>query len=399
MTDTIKKSADELILAIQAGRRTWTTAELLPYIQDLAGGSIDTARSRAAAVARTLAYGMRVNLDDTVQGRFVFGEPPAGGDAIRVIEKLVEVPVEKVVEKIVRVPAEGSGGQDLQVHLKFPEEPATAKANPKYEVPDWYLRMQVALDAGKHVALKGPPGTGKSSAPEQYFIKRGQPFVVVNGDAGFRRRDVEGSVEIQAGTTFFKVAEFAAAAVNGWGCILNEVNAADPDALLWINGILEVPNMVTIHGKAYPVHPEFKLIVTYNPGLVGTKALPQAFLDRFLSIKVAFPGRDFLRRMVIAKTGMDTANRSYSYWLEKLLAFAESAWDAHVKGNLRYQISPRRLFDAVFLLTKGVARTHEDAIKMAIIETVDSAADVQVLERLITGAAPGMASRFGGVNR
>lgn len=412
MSETLpfeKKNADDLIVAINNGKLAWTTPELLPYIIDLAGGSYATARSRAATIARTIAYGLQVSFDDSIQGRYVFGKPDLTKSAIkiievpveRVVEKVVEVPVEKVVEKLVEVRADGTkvpaGKQDLAVHLEFPEKPAQGKLNPKFQTPTWYRRMEVALNAGKHVALAGPPGIGKSTAPEQYFIKRNQPFVVVNGDAGFRRRDVEGSVEIQGGTTFFKVAEFAAAAINGWGCILNEVNAADPDALLWINGILEVPNMVTVHGKAYPVHPDFRLVVTYNPGLIGTKALPQAFKDRFVPVKLGFPSQDFLRKLVIAKTGLNPANPPY--WLDRMLRFAQDAWAAHEKGTLRYQISPRRLFDAVFLMNEQVAQGVDEALRMAVVEAVDSAADTQVLERIITGAMSGPMNRFGGASR
>jgi MoxR-like ATPase len=240
--------------------------------------------------------------------------------------------------------------------------------------------MAAALDAGKHVSLAGPPGIGKSTGPEQYFINKGQPFVVVNGDAGFRRRDIEGATEIQNGSTYFKVAEFAAAAVNGWGCILNEVNAADPDALLFINGILEVPHMVNIHGRAYPVHPDFRLVVTYNPGLIGTKALPQAFKDRFFSIKLGFPNQDFLRRLIVAKTGV-SENAPY---LTRLIKYAEDCWTLHEKGTLRYQLSPRRLFDAVFLMEAGAAQNLDEAIRWAVIDAVDSASDIQALTELLT---------------
>jgi nitric oxide reductase NorQ protein len=281
--------------------------------------------------------------------------------------------------------------EDLETPLKFPGLPTERKALEGYQTPAWYKRMEAALNAGKHVSLAGPPGIGKSTGPEQYFVRKGQPFVIVNGDAGFRRRDIEGTTEITNGTTYFKVAEFAAAAINGWGCILNEVNAADPDALLWINGILE-EKIITVHGKAYPVHPDFKLVVTYNPGLIGTKPLPQAFKDRFFPVKLAFPPRNFLKRILVAKTGISDS----APYLEKVLKYADDCWKLHEKGNLRYQISPRRLFDVIFLLEEGIASDFEEAVKQAVVDAVDSAADAQMLVKLITSplAEVGPVSQF-----
>jgi hypothetical protein len=264
---------------------------------------------------------------------------------------------------------------DSEYH--FPGEPLQGKACKGYVMPEWYSLMEACLNAGKHVIIAGPPGTGKSTAPEQYFIKRGQKFVALNGDAGFRRRDMEGSPEIRQHNTSFKVAEFATAAINGWGVILNEVNAADPDALIYINGMLEVPHVVNLNGKSFPVHKDFRMICTYNPGLIGTKALPQAFMDRFFPIRLGFPPKTFLKQMMIAKGMNPTA-----IYQDRLLGFAAACWQAHVKGTLRYQISPRRLFDVAFLLDNNVVENLEVAVKKAIVDAVDSYTDRQALEKL-----------------
>lgn len=388
------EKANQFLAVLAGGKNEWTPDELASFFLESKKkaervtviehnlGPIDTART--ALVAKVVASLIGGTVESTSTG-FAFAVPEGAKAALpTVVEKIVEKPVivEKVVEKVVYKgdPNAPSSSVSTDTILKFPETPAIGKANPHYQTPTWYKRLAAALDAGKHVSLAGPPGVGKSTGPEQYFIRKGQPFVVVNGDAGFRRRDVEGTTEIQGGTTFFRVAEFAAAAINGWGCILNEVNAADPDALLWINGILEVPNVVVVNGKAFKVHPDFKLVVTYNPGLIGTKALPQAFKDRFFPVKLGFPPREFLRKLVIAKTGITGAEA----YLNRLLKYAEDCWALHEKGNLRYQISPRRLFDVVFLMESAIATNLEDGIKQAIIDSVDSAADCQMLVKLVT---------------
>jgi MoxR-like ATPase len=379
-----------------SGKVEWTTEELAAAFPEKKKGTEELAppdESRLPLIARVCARNFGVNFEAIRDGRrvakYLFSTPsgkfePRQGQ-VQIVEKIVEkivrveVPVEKIVEKIVEVKVDRQAGPDLEVILKFPPCPKVGKTNPQYVTPAWYKRMEAALDAGKHVSIAGPPGGGKSTGPEQYFARKGQPFVVVNGDAGFRRRDIEGTTEIQAGSTFFKAAEFATAAINGWGCILNEVNAADPDALMWINGLLEVPHMVTVHGRAYPVHPNFRLVVTYNPGLVGTKALPQAFKDRFFPIKLGFPPRSFVRKLLVTKGMPESAG-----YADRLLKYAADCWQLHEKGNLRYQISPRRLFDVVFLMESGACQDLEDAIKQAIVDAVDSAADAQMLKKLVT---------------
>lgn len=380
MTD-ITTEAQKLYAAIFGGKLRWTTGELAAFALEKYPQPA-TAEARLAGLVRSFADGLGVDIKKDGPSAFVFGQPAVPGQVVytdRVIEKVVtkEVPVEKVVCR----DAPGAKAVNrLEAPVVFPELPLAGKANSNYVQPVWYKLMESALNAGKHVAIAGPPGGGKSTGPEQYFIRKGQPFVTVNGDAGFRRKDMEGSVEVAEGRTFFRVAEFAAAAVNGWGCILNEVNAADPDALMYINGLLEVPFVVNIHGKAYPVHPDFRLVVTYNPGLVGTKALPQAFKDRFFPIKLDFPPKAFIRKMIIAKTGISED----SPYLERLLKYSADCWALHVKGNLRYQISPRRLFDVVFLLETKACEDINDALKRAIVDAVDSAADAQMLIKLIT---------------
>lgn len=262
--------------------------------------------------------------------------------------------------------------------VSFPDAPALRAPDPRFEMPDWYRAMAAALDSGRHVSIAGPPGIGKSTAPEHYFATKGQSVVVVNGEGGLRRRDLEGVAEARGGTTSFTVAEFAAAAVHGWAVVFNEVNACEPDALLLINGVVEVPHRLTIHGQSFPVHPDFRLVVTYNPGLAGTKPLPPSFKDRFFPVRLDFPGDDFLRRLLVAR-GLPPDAR----YAAELIVFARRAWDLHAKGKIRYQISPRRLHDAVFLMESGAATRVGDALELAVMAAVDSASDRAALVELL----------------
>lgn len=379
-TDIINAKNAEFVAALRSGKLEWTSDELVQFFPEpKRDGTVGPAdRARASLIARVAAGLLGVDLDSR-PGRYVFAAPPV--DWTR---SLVPQVVHKVVEKVAEAPAKGEGEEGKapdvrQAVLIYPERPELPLPKLNYIQPIWYKRMVAVLDSGRHVAISGPPGCGKSTGPEQYFIEKGIPFVVVNGDAGLRRRDLEGTPSIDKHGSWFQVAEFAAAAVLGWACVINEVNAADADALLWLNGIIEVPHHITIGGRSFPVHPDFRLVVTYNPGLVGTKALPQAFKDRFFPIKLAFPPKAFLRRILVAK-GMDPQ----AAYADRLLKYAADCWALHEKGNLRYQISPRRLFDVVFLMDSAPETALEDAIKQAIVDSVDSPADCTLLLKLVT---------------
>lgn len=260
--------------------------------------------------------------------------------------------------------------------LIFPETPVNPALKAKWVQPDWHDDMVAALESGRHVSIAGPPGVGKSTGAEQHFIKKGQPFVVINGEGGVRGKHLEGTPGLVGGETVFKVAAFAAAAINGWAVIFNEVNACEADALLLINGVIEVPNKISVNGKTYDVHPDFRLVVTYNPGLVGTKPLPQSFKDRFFPVKLGFFDDKQLRKVLVAN-GMPK-DAAYA---DRLIKFAHVAWDEHVRGNIRYQISPRRLFDTVFILNRKPETKLADAIERGVVAAVDSHSDQEALRR------------------
>lgn len=279
--------------------------------------------------------------------------------------------------EITAMPTPGGKVKAGDVEIVFPNVPGVIEVRKNWVKPEWYDDMEAALDNGLHVSIEGPPGTGKSTAAEQYFATRKRPFVTINSDAGLRRRDLVGSIELADGTTRFVTAEYAAAAIFGWGVIINEVNAADADALLFLNGQLEVPFTVNIHGRSFPVHKDFRAVVTYNHGLHGTKPLPPAFKDRFFPIKLDFPGEKVLTQILRAN-GLP----SDAIYAPLLTRFAAAAWDLHVKGNMRYQITPRRLFQAIFLIENRNLSVKE-AITRAVIKGVDTRTDQAALESVL----------------
>ena len=261
--------------------------------------------------------------------------------------------------------------------IRWPQAPPLIESMENFREPTWFNTMKAMVRNGRHIALAGPPGVGKDTAVQELAAREGKVLVTVGGDAGFRRRDLIGTPQIVRGSSFLEVAEYAAAVVNGWWALISEVNAADADALMFINSQLAPPYAVNIAGQSYPVHPDFRLFITYNAGLVGTKPLPQSFKDRFFSVQVPFFTNPQLRSILTAHGMPDEP------WATMIVGFGIEMWRAHERGQLRYQITSRRLQDAVVLMTSGLCQSTQEALEMAVIAAIDSPIEAQVARRVL----------------
>lgn len=290
------------------------------------------------------------------------------------------VPQQTVIHEAANVEVTGGGVAQPDRDdptVRWPDTPVVGDGLSYFRKPRWYDRMGAMVKAGKHISLAGPPGIGKSTAVEQLAADCGKPLVNVSADAGLRRRDLTGNVELVNSHTQFQVAEYVAAAVNGWWAKIDEVNAAEPDALMYLNSQIAPPFTVNFYGTSMPIHPDFRLFVTYNPGLVGTKPLPESLKDRFFPIKLAFPNESGLRALLEAN-GMPEGEG----WMDTVVKFGLKAWQRHEMGRMRYQITPRRLMDAS-LLVQVAGENVYNALEQAVIAAVDNMAEVRVLKEVL----------------
>jgi len=264
--------------------------------------------------------------------------------------------------------------------LRWPQMPPLCQKQDFFVEPPFYQTMKKMVARGKHISLAGPPSVGKDTAVIELAAEMGKPLVTIGGDAGFRRRDLTGSTHIANGSSFVEVGEYVTAAINGWWVLLTEVNAADADALIYINSQLAAPYVVTLQGKAYPVHEDFRIFISYNPGLVGTKPLPQSFKDRFFSIQVPFFTHSQLKTRLEAH-GMPKVEDAP--WADNVVRFGIAMWEAHNdQGKLRYQITTRRLTDAVTLMEEGYSDI-KTALKDAVLSAIDSPVEYQTAMRIL----------------
>ena len=256
------------------------------------------------------------------------------------------------------------------------QSPASVPAKmDEFIKPNFYERMSAMVSAGRHVALYGPPSTGKDTAVQQLANQEGKRLVTIGGDVGFRKRDLAGSVQISNGVSYFEVAQGARAMIEGDWLLISEVNGADPDALMFLNAALAAPYTVTLAGKTFPVNPNFRLFVTYNLGLIRTKPLPPAFIDRFHSIKVDALTQHQIKTRLQSHLG-DTSIPEYQ--IDWIVGFTQHLVEMQEDGNIRFYATLRRLLDVAKLMEAGY--DAKKAVEWGMLDSINSPVERKTAE-------------------
>ncbi len=253
--------------------------------------------------------------------------------------------------------------------LIWPTAPAIPDVQTAY---GWFIKpahyehfRSKVLTWNLNCRFQGPPGIGKSSLIEYVAASDYIPLVNIGAESGLRLRQLVGGL---TDTGTFEVAQFAAAVVHGWWAKIDEANAMDPDAALALNAITAPPYILTIAGKSYPVNPAFRLFITYNHGLIGTKPLPDSLKDRLYPFVVDFPEPVMLAKM-LKGNGVDVDKPEGKAIAELGTAIAESRRN----NEHRYDVTLRRLRDMWSDVQDGL--TPYKAAQFSIVNGIDDIRD------------------------
>lgn len=159
-------------------------------------------------------------------------------------------------------------------------------------------RLLIALMAGGHVLLEGPPGTAKTLLAQCFARASGLDFGRIQFTPDLMPGDILGSNLFNFQTSSFTLTR---GAIFTEVLLADEINRTPPKTQAALLQAMQERN-VTLDGETHVLSPRFTVIATQNPiESQGVYPLPEAQLDRFLfKLSIPYPDADEERRIVAA---------------------------------------------------------------------------------------------------
>jgi magnesium chelatase subunit D len=217
--------------------------------------------------------------------------------------------------------------------------------------------LTVALEAGRHVVLEGPPGTGKSTLLRHIARDLGTQVVFVEGNAELTPARLIGQYDPAQ-----VLAEGYVAASFTDGPLLQAMRAG---ALLYLEEFNRVPEetlnvLITVltEGEiAVPrlgmvtADPGFRLIAAMNPfDAIGTARVSHAIADRICRVVLGYQDSDAERRITTVQTGREGLEVEFAVALTR---------STREHPDVRMGSSVRGAIDLVLLLA-GLTRLRAE---------------------------------------
>jgi cobaltochelatase CobS len=211
------------------------------------------------------------------------------------------------------------------------------------------------LEAGEHVMMVGPAGTGKSTIAEQCATALGVEYRSISLGPTTPESRLVGYLDA---TGNYRGTDFREAFENGMLFLLDEVDNGHPGILTVLNSALANGRMAFPDGMVER-HPDFKMVATantYGTGpdrkYVGRNALDGAFLDRWVMEEI--PIDEALEQSVCEATGVDRSE------VVKVLQYVRGLRKAAQRHRMAVILSPRATVGMCRLLKVG--RKWDDAV-------------------------------------
>jgi len=238
------------------------------------------------------------------------------------------------------------------------------------------------------VLLKGPTGCGKTRFVEYMAWKLGTgaggagaaspralPLVTISCHEDLTATDLVGRYLLFGGGTEWQDGPLTRAVRHGGICYLDEVVEARKDTIVVIHSLTDHRRLLPLEkrGEVLQAHPDFFLVVSYNPGYQSTlKDLKHSTRQRFMSIEFDYPPAPLESRIVERESGVDAGRAA---------ALAQLAGEVRRldQQNLLEGPSTRLLVHAGRLIVQGVEpkRACEVAVVQAMTDDALLAAGVR----------------------
>ncbi len=150
--------------------------------------------------------------------------------------------------------------------------------------------LLIALFAGGHVLLEGPPGTAKTFLAQCFAAALGLDFGRIQFTPDLMPGDILGSNLFNFQTSQFTLTR---GPIFCELLLADEINRTPPKTQAALLEAMQ-ERRVTLDGETYPLSDRFMVVATQNPiENQGVYPLPEAQLDRFLfKLLVAYPSAE-----------------------------------------------------------------------------------------------------------
>ena len=186
---------------------------------------------------------------------------------------------------------------------------------PHYQpVGDEVQAFEATYAARLPIVLKGPTGCGKTRFVEHMAWRLGLPLVTVACHEDLTSGDLAGRWLMDAQGMRWQDGPLALAARHGALCYLDELVEARSDATVLIHPLADSRRVLPLerHGELLHAHPNFQLVVSYNPGYQGlNKGLKPSTRQRFTALSFQHPDATTEAAIVATEAGvsLDLAQR------------------------------------------------------------------------------------------
>jgi nitric oxide reductase NorQ protein len=267
----------------------------------------------------------------------------------------------------------------------------------------WYLPVgdEVAVFVAAYqerlpVLLKGPTGCGKTRFVEHvtWHLYRGKeaaeprnrletPLITVSCHEDLTGTDLVGRYLLAGDETVWMDGPLTRAVREGAICYLDEIVEARKDTTVLIHSLTDHRRMLPVEklGETLDAHPEFLLVISYNPGYQSVlKDLKPSTRQRFVSLDFDYPDIERETRIVAHESGVDAASA------ERLAVVGERVRNLREHG-FEEGVSTRLLIYAAKLIARGIEPRR--ACDLAIARSVsDDAEVVQAINEIVSVLLP-----------
>jgi nitric oxide reductase NorQ protein len=255
------------------------------------------------------------------------------------------------------------------------------------EVPFYAAtRDEVALFEAAHerrlpVLLKGPTGCGKTRFVRHMAARLGLPLVTIACHDELSATDLVGRFLVAGAETLWQDGPLTAAVRGGALCYLDELVEARADTVVVIHPLADDRRVLPIEkrGELLHAHPDFQLVVSYNPGYRSAfKELKASTRQRFVALELDYPPADVETRVLCHEAGIPEALSARLVHLAQQLRRLRDEGMADVA-------STRTLVHAGRLIAAGVepARACEVAVACALTDEPELTRAIAALIRSV----------------